>query len=384
MNPEKKDIVFVKYGSFSHVNAKVAEMLRGQFPGSRLVVLDVAKDILPAFPMESLFLRVLGFVRNPITFVRGRHSQWDFVFRYALTWRLVSDWIARHIHPETTLFIFQTQSVFNASHPAIPFFIYTDHTHRAHKRQPGGGSPAKVGSDWLECEQSLYRRADTVFTLSKFCVESVIEDYGVPETKVLVASTGINIALPAEISHSPAGSPVILFVGGEWKIKGGPELLAAFQAVRKKLPACELWLVGSRPQDLPEGVKHFDRVSPGELAELFRKVSLLCVPSKIERASMVALDAAAYGLPVITTPHGAGAERIRDGVTGILVDPMDTAAFSSAILRILENPSLTSSMGMAGRKMVEEEFTWQAVADKIGERIRRVLQAGPDSSERNP
>lgn len=367
-----RDIVFVKYGSFSHVNAKVADLLREQFPEHRLVVLDVAKDILPNYPVKSLFLRLLGFALNPVTFIRGRHSQWDFVFRFVATWGLVSGWIARHIRPENTAFVFQTQSVFDASHPKIPFFIYTDHTHRAHGRQPGGGSPAKVGNGWVEREQALYRRADAVFTLSRFCAESVIEDYGVAKEKVVVASTGINIALPAEISRPAADRPVILFVGGEWRIKGGPELVAAFRAVKEKIPACELWLVGSRPQELPDGVKALGRVTPGELSELFQKVTLLCVPSKIERASMVALDAAAYGLPVITTPHGAGSERIRDGVTGFLVDPRDTGAFSAAILRVLDDPTLAASLGMAGRKMVEEEFTWEAVGAKIGGRIRSV------------
>jgi len=369
-----KDIVFVKYGSFSHVNAKMVELLRGQFPEHRLVVLDVAKDILPDYRVESLFLRLLGFALNPVTFIRGRHSQWDFVFRFVATWGLVSRWIARHIRPENAAFVFQTQSVFDASHPEIPFFIYTDHTHRAHGRQPGGGAPAKVGDGWVEREQALYRRADTVFTLSRFCAESVIEDYGVAGEKVLVASTGINIALPAEISRPAADRPVILFVGGEWKIKGGPELVSAFRMVKEKIPACELWLVGSRPQELPDGVKALGRVTPGELSELFQKATLLCVPSKIERASMVALDAAAYGLPVITTPHGAGSERIRDGVTGFLVDPSDTRSFSAAILRVLGDPALAVSMGMAGRKMVEEEFTWQAVGTRIGDRIRSAFQ----------
>ncbi len=367
-----KDIVFVKYGSFSHVNAKMAELLREQFPEHRLVVLDVAKDILPDYGVESLFLRLLGFALNPVTFIRGRHSQWDFVFRFVATWRLVSQWIARHLRPKNTAFVFQTQSVFDASHQESPFFIYTDHTHRAHGRQPGGGSPAKVRSDWVEREQALYRRADTVFTLSRFCAESVIEDYGVAREKVLVASTGINIALPTEIFRSGADRPVILFVGGEWKVKGGPELLAAFRAVKEKNPACELWLVGSRPQELPDGVKALGRVTQGQLAELFRKATLLCVPSRIERASMVALDAAAYGLPVITTPHGAGAERIRDGVTGLLVDPSDTISFSLAILRLLGDPALAVAMGREGRKMVEEEFTWQAVGARIGGRIKSI------------
>jgi glycosyltransferase involved in cell wall biosynthesis len=106
------------------------------------------------------------------------------------------------------------------------------------------------------------------------------------------------------------------------------------------------------------------------MAQLFAEASVLCVPSRIERASMVALDAAAHGLPVITTPHGAGSERVRDGLTGLLVDPQDTIGFSSAILHLLKNPDLAEEMGRAGRRMVEQDFTWSSVGSKIANRIR--------------
>lgn len=88
---------------------------------------------------------------------------------------------------------------------------------------------------------------------------------------------------------------------------------------------------------------------------------------------MLALDAAAYGLPVITTPFGAGSERVRDGVTGLLVDPRDTEEFASAIVSLLEDPQRMADMGKAGRRMVEKEFTWDAVGGKIATRIRALL-----------
>jgi len=159
----------------------------------------------------------------------------------------------------------------------------------------------------------------------------------------------------------------------EWEIKGGPELLNAFLEVRKKRPDAELWIVGGGPEALPEGVRGFGRVDRETMARLFSEARVLCVPSRIERASMVALDAAAHGLPVICTPHGAGAERVRDGVTGFLIDPRDTAAFAEAILRFLSDGELAATMGLAGRRMVEEEFTWSAVGGKIAGRIREVL-----------
>ncbi|MFZ0616393.1 MAG: glycosyltransferase family 4 protein [Chthoniobacterales bacterium] len=366
-------IILVKYGSFSHVNSKVERALREQFPGYDLEVVDAARDILASFPLQSLWLRFNASVKRLVPFLRGRHSPWDFVFQEPQAWELISSWILRNVDPAEVAFIFQTQSMFDASHPGIPFFIYTDHTREAHKRQPGGGSPAPASPKWIRLEAALYRKATTVFTLSRFCAESVVLDYGVPEERVLTVSTGINMDLPLLEESATTPEPVILFVGSEWGIKGGEELAAAFKLVRQKMPSAELWVVGAQPPVIQEGMRVFGRVKLGDLDRLFRKASLVCVPSRVERASMLALDAAAYGLPVITTPFGAGAERVRAGVTGLLVDPRNTEEFASAIVALLQDQDRARVMGSAGRTMVEKEFTWDAVGGKIAARIRSLL-----------
>jgi glycosyltransferase involved in cell wall biosynthesis len=366
-------IILVKYGSFSHVNAKVERALREQFPGYDLEVVDAARDILASFPLQSLWLRFKASVKRLVPFLRGRHSPWDFVFQEPQAWELISSWILRNIDPSRIAFIFQTQSMFDASHPEIPFFIYTDHTREAHKRQPGGGAPAPASPEWIRLEAALYPKAATVFTLSRFCEQSVVLDYGIPEERLLTVSTGINMDLPVLNGSSSMPEPVILFVGADWGIKGGEELAAAFKLVRQKMPSAELWVVGAQPPVIQEGMRVFGRVKLGELDRLFRKAAVVCVPSRVERASMLALDAAAYGLPVITTPFGAGSERVRDGVTGLLVDPRDTEEFASAIVSLLEDPQRMADMGKAGRRMVEKEFTWDAVGGKIADRIRSIL-----------
>ena len=366
-------IILVKYGSFSHVNAKVERVLRERFPGYDLEVVDAARDILASFPFQSLWLRLKASMKRLVPFIRGRHSPWDFVFQEPKAWELISSWILRNVDPAELAFIVQTQSMFDASHPGIPFFIYTDHTREAHKRQPGGGSPAPASPEWIRLEAALYPKAATVFTLSRFCAESVVLDYGVPEERVLTVSTGINMDLPILDEASPQREPVVLFVAAEWGIKGGEELAAAFKQVRQKMPSAELWVVGAQPPVIQEGMRVFGRVKLGDLDRLFRKAAVVCVPSRVERASMLALDAAAYGLPVITTPFGAGAERVRDGVTGRLVDPRDTEEFASAIVALLQDQDRARVMGSAGRTMVEKEFTWDAVGGKIAARIRSFL-----------
>lgn len=368
-----KGILFVKYGSFSHVNGRVEAMLRERFPEYDMEVVDAARDILASYSLRSLWLRLKASVKRLVPLIRGRHSPWDFVFQEPKAWELISSWILRHADPARVAFIFQTQSMFDASHPGIPFFIYTDHTREAHRRQSHGGVPAPASDAWKRLETALYGKASAVFTLSRFCARSVIEDYGVPEERVLSVSAGINMELPLLDEASLAREPVILFVGADWEIKGGPELAEAFSVVRLEIPSAELWVVGAQPPVVLEGMRVFGRVKLSELGLLFKKASLVCVPSRVERASMLALDAAAYGLPVITTPHGAGPERVMHGITGLLADPADTGSLAAAITGLLKDPHRAFEMGRAGRKMVEEGFTWDAVGGKIADRIRNLL-----------
>lgn len=370
-----RKILFVKYGSFSHVNAPVADVLAREFPEYPLTQIDAARDILATYRWRSLLLRLAANGRAPVAFFRGRHSPWDFVFRDPAAWDLVARWMRRHVDAESTAFIFQTQSMFDAARPPIPFFVYTDHTREAHRRQGAGGAPAPASRAWIERERALYRRADTVFTLSDFCRRSVVEDYDVATDKVMTVSTGINMRLPEGPLDAGVRRPVILFVGGEWQVKGGPHLVEAFRSVRREIPDAELWLVGSQPARLEPGMKAHGRVDRGTLDRLYREAALLCVPSILDRASMVALDAAAYGLPVVTNPFGAGAERVVDGVTGCVVDPRDPAALSTVLVRLLRDPALRRSLGSAGRDRIEKEFTWDAVGAKIADRIRSVLHA---------
>ncbi len=369
----RQHIVLVKYGSFSHVNERVAALLRECFPQYELRVVDAARDILANFPFRSVLLRLRSNLRHPIAFVRGRHSPWDFVFRDARAWDLISRWMRENIHPEHTAFVLQTQSMFDAFRPDIPFFIYTDHTREAHRRQIGGGAPAPASAAWRTKERALYRRADTVFTLSEFCARSVIEDYGVPAERVLNVSTGINMDLPGADGLKVEREPVILFVGGHWQIKGGPQLLDAFRLVRERMPEARLWLVGAAPREPGPGVDVFGRVDRGVLDRLYRRAAVVCVPSLLDRASMVALDAAAYGLPVVTNPSGAGAERVVEGVTGLVIDPRDVTALAAALLQLLRDPESARKMGWAGRERVERYFTWESVGRQMAERINKLL-----------
>jgi glycosyltransferase involved in cell wall biosynthesis len=87
---------------------------------------------------------------------------------------------------------------------------------------------------------------------------------------------------------------------------------------------------------------------------------LVHCPTAPEPFGRVLGEAMAVGRPVVAARCGGIPEVVDDGVTGLLVEPGDTGAFASAVIRLLADPALRSRLGRAGRRRVEERFTVDA------------------------
>jgi glycosyltransferase involved in cell wall biosynthesis len=81
----------------------------------------------------------------------------------------------------------------------------------------------------------------------------------------------------------------------------------------------------------------------------------------------------ASSLPVVTTVVGGNAEAVKDGITGFLVPPEDPDALSAAILRLLSDSFQAMATGAAGRNLVAEKFTTEAMMNQIAGAYRNLL-----------
>jgi glycosyltransferase involved in cell wall biosynthesis len=371
-------IYFFKVGSFSHANPRAKTFLAENFAGTRLVVVDVVDDLIMKSPALILAALWQVVVRYPAQVFLARRNPKDFFPRTPVVCRRIKQWVARHVSTESCLFTFQTQSLFDASRPGVPHFLYTDHTHLANLRYKNWVRPSIASEDWLKIERTIYSQALLNFTTSEFCSRSIIEDYAIPPDRVVTVYSGGNTDQLPQVDDAAAGKAdgaVILFVGVTWERKGGPELFEAFQKVVETCPQAQLWVVGCTPKICHPQCRIFGRVSLGEVSRIYREASVFCLPSRHEPSAFALVEAASFGLPVVSTNVGGTPDRVLHGETGYVVEPADTAALAAALVELLQNPAKAREMGRRGRELVAERFTWKAVGVAIAKNIRRVLPA---------
>ena len=181
--------------------------------------------------------------------------------------------------------------------------------------------------------------------------------------------------------------PTVLFAGKLRESKGVHILLAAMEQVWQSLPQAVLVLVGGteygRHRTLRETpflkelrwqiarargwVVLTGFIPPAEMPEAYLLGDVFVGPSQIEEGlGLVFLEAAAAGLPVITTAMGGIPEVVRDGETGLLLEQKDDVReLAEKILGLLRQQALRKRLGQQGREWVQNNFSWKQIASKL-------------------
>lgn len=172
------------------------------------------------------------------------------------------------------------------------------------------------------------------------------------------------------------GSQTFLLIARLLVDKGIREYAAAARLVRKTYPQARFLLVGwedKNPQALPRGeletwiherlieyVGRLDDVRPA-----LSDADVYVLPSYREGTPRTVLEAMAMGRPIITTDVPGCRETVAHGVNGFLVPPQDPNALATAMMTLLKTPSVAEQMGREGRRMAEEKYNAQTVAESV-------------------
>ena len=233
-------------------------------------------------------------------------------------------------------------------------------------------------SSWIE--KTAVESAHRVIAVSHKMREDILAHFGADPSRVVVIHNGIDPELFKRTTARDAldrlgvRAPYVLFVGRITDQKGIFHLLEAARA----LPAgVQVVLCASAP-DTPEIEERLRRAVAGQpnvkwinemvpvpvVTQLYSHAAVFCCPSVYEPFGLINLEAMACEAPVVASAVGGILEVVEDGKTGLLVPPAQPAALAQAITRVLNSADLARDMGKAGRRRVEEKFSWASVAER--------------------
>lgn len=366
-------IAFIRPKQWPLANLIVEGTLREQFPEHEVDMIDVSglfrrrPDLVLLNSIATALLYGKDIAQHRKKF---RLAFWRTPFIFRQVRRLVQ----KKVMGGTYAFTFQMQSLFDASTPGIPHFVYTDHTHLENQHYLANGPPNLYSPSWIELEKQIYQNAAVTFVRSSNVRRSLIGEYGCPPEKADLVYAGSNAKVsPVKTDNLDYTQPVILFVGLDWKRKGGPDLVEAFKLVRKKISDARLIIVGADPPlDLP-GCEVAGKVPPDELDKYYQAASLFCLPTYLEPFGIVFIEAMTAHLPIVATRVGAIPDFVEEGKNGIMVEPGDIQGLADALLKLLNHPELCRSFGEYSFQLTRTRYSWTAVGKKFRQTILRVL-----------
>ena len=179
-------------------------------------------------------------------------------------------------------------------------------------------------------------------------------------------------------SQKPIDSPLkLLFVGGDFKRKGGYVLLDAFKRELHLFSTLDIVTKEEGVEKLVESIpgikihRGLTANSP-QLKELYANADLFVFPTLGDCLPIAVMEAMAAGLPIITTNVGALREEVEDGVNGIVVPSHSSDDIIKAVVNISHQSEKQVEMAHQSRKMAEERFDARRNYGKIFEMLRSV------------
>ncbi|MFZ1220494.1 MAG: glycogen synthase [Chthoniobacterales bacterium] len=272
------------------------------------------------------------------------------------------------------------------------------------REQLGGGYDFSV---WVE--KTALEMADAVIAVSAQTKADIERLFKVEPDRLHVIHNGIDLEEYRKTDPTAAltrygidtAKPFLLFVGRITRQKGIVHLV---RAIEHMAPDFQVVLCAGAPdtpaigQEMKEAVERVQAKRAGVIwiaemvdkkivRELYSNAAVFCCPSIYEPFGIINLEAMACETAVVASAVGGIKEVVVDGETGFLVpidqmeespfEPRDPEKFArdlaARINQLIADPALCAKFGQAGRKRVEENFGWPAIALQTKELYEKLL-----------
>ncbi len=248
----------------------------------------------------------------------------------------------------------------------------------------------------MEAEAKVVACSDVLVANADEERRQLIELYGAEPDRVQIVAPGVDRAFfsPGSIDGARSaigydGGPLVLFVGRIQPLKGVDIAVEALSQLSD--PTTTLMIVGGASGQqgssevarilamiddlgLTDRVVFVDPQPHYALSTYYRAADVLVMPSRSESFGLVALEAAACGVPVVAAAVGGLRTLVQDGTTGYLIDERDPALYAKAIDRILGDPSHRAALGAAA-SVTASRYPWSGLAGRLRSLYLELVEA---------
>ena len=215
------------------------------------------------------------------------------------------------------------------------------------------------------------RQLDCVFTSSEVSARQIVRDYGVRPDRIRNVRNGLDTNLFCPDAKVEKGENELLCVGRSADPNKG--IATLIKALRYLPDDVTLTLVDddspenqvrrwAREAGVLDRLRLTGRVASRELVGLYRRATVVVVPSRYEGFGLPAVEAMACGTPVVAARSGALSEVIDLTGGGILAERDNPDSLAKAIQTLLKNAETRALMAKRGRERVVETLSWPRIA----------------------
>jgi D-inositol-3-phosphate glycosyltransferase len=262
--------------------------------------------------------------------------------------------------------------------------VSTFHTLARVKAETGDPEPRRR----VAAESAVIGCSDVILASSTAEAAQLASLYGADPTRIEIVPPGVEHAFfspgdrgGARKALALGDHPVLLFVGRIQPLKGVDVAVRALAELRRHRPDAELVVVGGPsgvegPAELArartlthdlgvaDAVRWVDPQPHHLLSTYYRAADVVLVPSRSESFGLVALEAAACGIPVVAAAVGGLRTLVEHGRTGFLVEGRQPERFAAYAREVIDNPTMAVAMAVRAHERART-YTWSTTAARL-------------------
>jgi len=216
---------------------------------------------------------------------------------------------------------------------------------------------------------------DVIVANSKYSAQFLLSAENSLEKKLVIIPNGIKVyeRVNSTTKSTIKGYPAVLYVGRIDYIKGVDLLVKAVALVKRRCPRICLHIVGSGPKlreirelisslKLEENIVTHGFIAGDMKDRLYLACDIVVVPSRNETFGITVLEAMRAGKPLIVSNRGALPELVKHNINGLVVE-LKPQSFAAAILKLVRNKTLMTSISQANQKTAML-YDWKRISKK--------------------